>query len=749
MAKKKLSAVRPKNVKPASKKPEGKKAAAKKSTTKKVGGKQADRKKTASNHAESKAVLYALLIGSDFYFPNALPEGSYGSLRGCVRDVERVESFLRERGGLTDDRLIKLTSSHGKTTSPAEPNDHWPTYENIVGAFRKHIDQAKAGDHIYIHCSCHGGQCKTILPKVKGTDGLDESIVPIDIGNSSARYLRDVEIAKLLKEMTGKKLLVTMVLDFCHGGGATRGTLATNPTPPDGPLAIRGVKFTDSTVRPMSSLVGTVAELASAVPATRSSTRSINTATEDDGCVVLAACSPGELANEFAFDGINRQGALTYWFLNSVNETGSSLTFRGVFGRVLHQIHGQFPTQTPVFFGNPDRAILNAASTPVAPSIPVSKTAPIGKSVTLQTGLAGLVRTGSEFSVYPAGEVDFSKSSARIATIRATSVGATETTAELLESFGDRKIQVGDRALHIGVAQKLVRTVRVERFDGKQPKASDSALAKLMTLVPRKGWWRLEDESDALSDLVVSTSEDNHQYVICDSGGNPLNVRPILNTNDSKSADELVKRLTHLARYLVVRDLNNADTLSSLHGKVITSLLKAPRNFDGNEPLPAKGLVPYKIGEVPNLSTGDWVILSVENCSTKKVNVIALDLAPDWSVSVTHPSEQFHPLEPDERWLLPLCVSLPEGIDGGVDILKVIATIGPPPPFEVLSLPQLDKPVLQSFKKSRSTRSMSNYLSELFAVVTADELPTRNAVSLAGATGDWTVSHVEIRTGRR
>jgi hypothetical protein len=66
-------------------------------------------------------------------------------------------------------------------------------------------------------------------------------------------------------------------------------------------------------------------------------------AAEDDRCVVLAACSPNELANEFAFDGSNRQGALTYWYLNSVGEGGPDLTFRAVFGRVLHQIHGQFP----------------------------------------------------------------------------------------------------------------------------------------------------------------------------------------------------------------------------------------------------------------------------------------------------------------------------------------------------------------------------------------------------------------------
>src|SRR5262249_35811688 len=160
------------------------------------------------------------------------------------------------------------------------------------------------------------------LPTIKGANGLDETLVPIDIKNSSARYVRDVEIAKLLKEMAGKRLLVTLVLDLCHSGGLTRGPLARNPAPPDGPLAVRGVNFVDSTPRPTESLVGSVEELAAPLLATRSTTRALTAAAQDDKCIVLAACSPNELANEFAFDGTNRQGALTYWYLNAVNETG-------------------------------------------------------------------------------------------------------------------------------------------------------------------------------------------------------------------------------------------------------------------------------------------------------------------------------------------------------------------------------------------------------------------------------------------
>ncbi|MEG4419920.1 hypothetical protein QUA70_15235 [Microcoleus sp. LAD1_D5] len=43
--------------------------------------------------------------------------------------------------------------------------------------------------------------------------GLDEALVPTDIGQPNSRYLRDLELAKLLEERVEKELVVTLVLD--------------------------------------------------------------------------------------------------------------------------------------------------------------------------------------------------------------------------------------------------------------------------------------------------------------------------------------------------------------------------------------------------------------------------------------------------------------------------------------------------------------------------------------------------------
>ena len=82
---------------------------------------------------------------------------------------------------------------------------------------------APSGSLVYIHYSGHGGRAKTLFPQVKGEDGVDEGLVPTDIGTPHGQYVRDLEIAEILQNFESKGLVVTLVLDCCHSGGATRG----------------------------------------------------------------------------------------------------------------------------------------------------------------------------------------------------------------------------------------------------------------------------------------------------------------------------------------------------------------------------------------------------------------------------------------------------------------------------------------------------------------------------------------------
>ena len=124
---------------------------------------------------ERAPALHALLIGVDCYLPNSLPDGSsYPSLAGCVRDIGHVREFLRSKLGVPEGRISQLTATDAGGPEPAEPRDEWPTYENIVAAFKRLAETTSPGDQVYIHYSGHGGRSPTLFPQVKGAGGLDE-----------------------------------------------------------------------------------------------------------------------------------------------------------------------------------------------------------------------------------------------------------------------------------------------------------------------------------------------------------------------------------------------------------------------------------------------------------------------------------------------------------------------------------------------------------------------------------------------
>ena len=185
------------------------------------------------NFNGSVSDTYAFLIGIDYYFPNTISNApNYKSLGGCVQDINHIEEFLKLKLGIPDKNIFKLSSSlsinnnnnnSNNDAGPIEAPEDWPTYENIMSKFDKIIELTNKGDNVYIHYSGHGGRVPTKIPEKKGPNGLDETLVPMNIGNPGSRYIRDIEMATIIKRMVDKGLLVTLVLDSCHSGGLTRG----------------------------------------------------------------------------------------------------------------------------------------------------------------------------------------------------------------------------------------------------------------------------------------------------------------------------------------------------------------------------------------------------------------------------------------------------------------------------------------------------------------------------------------------
>lgn len=703
---------------------------------------------------KSKTVpeLRVLLIGIDCYMPNELSDGTfYRSLSGCVRDILKVEQFLRSEFGLTDERLIRLTASRGGGDNPSsrgsggtplsiadekptEPPEQWPTYRNITEAFRKLEERARPDDQIYIHYSGHGGKVKT-LPRHRALipgKWIDEALVPTDLGNDEGRYLRDIELAFLIQKLIAKKLYVTIVLDSCHSGSATRGE-GTTPANKDD---VRGSASIDD--RPKVSLVASDEELVDnwrrlGTPAGRHVSVGSDWLPDPQGYLLLAACRSNEGAHEYAFDGVNKEGALTYWFLESLKKFGDGVTYRTLHRYIHARVSEQFrkvERQNPQLEGEGHRILFGREPVQAPHTFSVLDADVAGRQVTLNAGRIHGVGAGARFALYSAGEVNFKQPKKRLAIAEILEPGATSSVARLAGKSLRRHAEPGDQAVMLAPGTDALRyTVSVI--------AKGKPAEQIVPLLRRRneGYVQLVEATEK-SDFIIDVSRHDH-FRICDSSGTEIpNLRPSLSIADRDAPQRVVERLLHLAQYRNVRELENLDPASPLLRKFSVELLGVQTDYKMGEPLRPRPLA--EAHGMPSVRVGDWILLRAHNHYTENegitLSVTVLNLRPDWSIKQVFPSRAglFDTLEPKQKLVIPLRFELPDSQEEGIDVIKFVATVMPAD-LHFFELPPLDTP---SQHVSRSVERGSGQ-----SQTPADTVPFHEVE-------DWTTRQFEMRVTR-
>ena len=695
--------------------------------------------------------FHALLIGLDCYLPNKLPEGaSYKNLNGCVRDINHVEAFLKNTLRLPESQIMKLTASNAQgLNEPSESKDLWPTYENIVGKFNELIEKAQPQDQVYIHYSGHGGRAATIFPEIKGEKGIDEGLVPVDIGNSNARYLRDLEIAALLQKMADKQLVVTLVLDSCHSGGSTR----------SGDSDIRGADMNtvDTTPRPIESLVTSSLELAEIWQALTEGKRAATIESmlpEIKGCTVLAACRPNEFAFEYAFNGKEKNGALTYWLLDSLQNPSPNLTYKALYDRLNAKIHSQFSQQTPMLFGEGKRKVFGRdfGSYQYAVTVMQVDTTKNPARIRLNAGQAQGLEEGGKFAIYQLGAKDFTQEDKQLAIAEIVDVGATDAWAEITQTLRQGEIEQGAQAVMLSAPVDLVRKVRLiycteenTKTENLPPKEIDqkAALQGIESALGENGWVRLVSDNE-VADYQIAINK-NGEYEIGDPSRTPIpNLRPPLKVCEPDAAAQVVKRLVHITKYKATEELDNFGT--SLASKLVVELVGKQSNYKrGRRPSPQ----PFDAPLNPTVKSGETVFLRIKNDSTQALNIVVLVLSSDWSISqqnIWDSNEDFALFEAGHEEPTPTAftLTLPEGYTEETNIFKVFATVGEAN-FRWLELPALDQPIPPS--GTRGLTAPRNELEEILAAVGADEqlFNTKKVEVVVAPNRGWTTKQVAVK----
>ena len=163
----------------------------------------------------ASAKRWALLVGINDYVNPEIRD-----LRGCERDVSLMAEALKRFGFTTEDMKILLSRN--------------ATRHAILSAFEEWlIKKPKPGDVVVFYFSGHGS--RVVDESGDESDGWDEILCPVDLTPTANREryqnpILDDELGKLIHQIPTDN--VTVILDSCHSGTATKSLVDAGLTIP-------------------------------------------------------------------------------------------------------------------------------------------------------------------------------------------------------------------------------------------------------------------------------------------------------------------------------------------------------------------------------------------------------------------------------------------------------------------------------------------------------------------------------------
>jgi hypothetical protein len=331
----------------------------------------------------------ALLIGINDY-PYVRPK-----LMGCVNDVKMMRSLLVRKFSFPAEQITIL------------PNEN-ATRKAILKAFHDLIAATRSKDTVLIFYSGHGSQ----ISNPAETDGLNETIIPYDYRDSQFGTLpiTDKQIGNMLDELSMKTPNITIILDCCHSGGATRDLLTG--TEKEIPKDSREAPIDDDFL-----------------PLTGKSLTSNTLNNPAAKYVLLAGCRSDQKSYETkSADGIYG-GMLTVSLVNRLSSITESLTWPAVVEDLQRHIR-QFYNQSPELVGINKNSYVFGSTYNADEAYFIIQ--PSNHNMVLvDGGSAQDITVGSTYKVYLPGTLHFGKGS--VSTIQITKVSDFTSEAKVIE----------------------------------------------------------------------------------------------------------------------------------------------------------------------------------------------------------------------------------------------------------------------------------------------------------------------------
>ncbi|MGB3787477.1 MAG: caspase family protein [Phormidesmis sp.] len=518
--------------------------------------------------------LYALLVGINQYDGRSrVPH-----LRGCVNDIEGMQSYLEGRVAAPKEKAAALEGPvaaddwDGFELHLQVLTDSQATRQGIIDGFKQHLAQASSGDVVLFYYAGHGAQAKApeaFWPVSPGR--MMETLVCYDSRIDDEHWdLADKELGQLIAELDAKQPHIAVVLDCCHSGSGTR-EVAPNGLEETEQVATRRAEI-DYRDRPLGSFLLSPADAlamstqSGKAAGTRSLIEMPMTLQLPLGRhVVLSACNNLEEAKEYHGSGIPR-GAFSHFLQESLSKANGSLSYRDLFKRTNALIRSGVPAQSPQLEATNsedlEQPFLGGAIAPTPPYFTISHHKDYGWSIDggaihgLQPSAA--TEAGNEttvLAVYPfdADAQQMKKVSQAIAQVGITKVFAQLSTVAIRESDGSDPIFADQTTTFKAVVISSPLPPLQVYLEGDKTgiEALKSAIATVGPQGSASLYVRTIDQIDGAAFRVLVQDD---AYTIASPTDARALVTPVRGYN-SIAATKVAQNLEHIARWKTIAEL--------------------------------------------------------------------------------------------------------------------------------------------------------------------------------------------------
>jgi hypothetical protein len=581
-----------------------------------------------------------------------------------VNDIDAIQTRLIKKLKIGIDRIERLASPlDGRETEVPEKR---PTLANIRAALEKlGTEKVKAGDRVFIYYSGHGTQAQVVEPD--GTAYVREALLPFDFIDFTQRrkYLFDWELNALLARIAARTTSITVVLDACCSGGATRDAFDPPGSrarfwPADEPYVLEAHEAPPG----RASLRG----VADSIPATV------------QACHVVTACLSDELARESTRDGGIPHGELTRSLLAQLDGLPDDALAELRWGRIWRAVAAGVaainPAQHPWISGGFARLVFGGPPEDGDVGYGVSVD---GDTYRLQVGALSGVTEGAEVAIYGSEPLDFppigSPEDRPLGRLRVTRAGPSSAEATRIGAKFDLPKQ-GARARLVSAAPAARLRVALVPHDKDIAAAISSSPLLEVAAEATPGDVALQKRSDggwAVTDDVFGKGEKPGEPVLAVLPPELLALAPqVLEQYYRYSLPLRLARECHdLPRVLRVKllDCNQLQDISLADAQNPSKLPREAR---------AGHLAPYQFKGGDEEGGGDKVCVLVENTSGINLSVWLIACTNSGKAAVISqariPARAMHVFWEGDTLGRPFRLWLRPGMDVAVDRLVVIGT---------------------------------------------------------------------------